>query len=438
MTRRNDRTCGVANRDVWHVNAIAPDGSLALRHHRDGRSTIVTAGYVAEHVELAYAMTVHAAQGRTADTGHLVVTTGLDRELLYVGMTRGRGSNHAWIVTEDFLHPEVGGGTITLADAIRAIVRQEPAVVSATEALRTDLDAADSLRVLGPIHDDLAADVTRRQTLSYLNHRFGASVAGDVADDPAGAALVALLRRAPAAGVEPMRLLAHASRGDLGGAESAAQVLAARTGRLLERLASGDVDPARLDHAPPGWEAPHGAVERYHQEIGNLMDERARTLGERAAADAPAWAVGQWGPVPTDPLARAEWARAAGALAAYRERWGTDLAPRELSESPPHPRSVAQWTDYQRLRRWLDLDRNDIADIAQTGPDADRNGTDDRTQTGPDLDANGIDDALDAALARLAGVQPGLPAGHHHDPVPAATPDLETGPAPARDLDFGP
>ena len=42
---------------------------------------------------------MHVAQGRTVDTAHLLVTETLSRQALYVGMTRGRQSNTAYVVT---------------------------------------------------------------------------------------------------------------------------------------------------------------------------------------------------------------------------------------------------------------------------------------------------------------------------------------------------
>jgi AAA domain len=48
---------------------------------------------------VAYAGNVFVAQGRTVDTTHLVVSEGMTRDLLYVGMTRGREENLAHVVT---------------------------------------------------------------------------------------------------------------------------------------------------------------------------------------------------------------------------------------------------------------------------------------------------------------------------------------------------
>ncbi len=70
-------------------------------HHRPD-VVVLPRYYVAEHVELGYAATVHRAQGRTVDTCHLVAAPGMAREHLYVGLTRGRDANHVYIDTD---HP---------------------------------------------------------------------------------------------------------------------------------------------------------------------------------------------------------------------------------------------------------------------------------------------------------------------------------------------
>ncbi|OYV74081.1 MAG: hypothetical protein B7Z74_02870, partial [Deltaproteobacteria bacterium 21-66-5] len=50
----------------------------------------LAADYVSEHVELAYACTVHGAQGDTTTRAHLVVDEHTGAASAYVGMTRGR------------------------------------------------------------------------------------------------------------------------------------------------------------------------------------------------------------------------------------------------------------------------------------------------------------------------------------------------------------
>ncbi len=417
VTRRNDRILGVENRDSWNVEHVAPDGSLAVRHATRGQSTILPAGYVTQHVELAYASTVHAAQGRTVETAHTVAAMGVDRELLYVAMTRGRDANHAYLVTEDFLHEELGGGHAEPADAFRTIVDQDPAVTSATEALRDELAAADSLATWGPIADDIDTAIVRRRTLAYLEHRYGSPVAHDVDADPAAGALVALLRRSITVGTDTDRMLATVCRAELTGAHSNAQVLAARVRGTLDGVAEHRLDRTRLPHPDQGWVVPEGPFERYRADVAEIIDSRTRTLADITTAEAPAWAVEQWGPVPGDPVARAKWTQAAGAVAAYRERWSTDATPDQLATQAPLARDVARWQHWHEIRPWLDLDAEDIA-RPQTGLDADR------TQAGPDRSRSSRMHRLDAALTELHAVRSGL---DHQPPVP----DRELGPAPA-------
>jgi hypothetical protein len=55
---------------------------------------------VRRHVELAYAATIHAVQGDTANSGHLVLGEHTGAAAAYVGMTRGRTNNTAHLVAD--------------------------------------------------------------------------------------------------------------------------------------------------------------------------------------------------------------------------------------------------------------------------------------------------------------------------------------------------
>ena len=102
MTRRNDRDLQVANRDTWTITGIDHDGTLSI-YNRDagGGSRTLPAAYVREHVELAYATTVHGAQGETTHTGHLLLGEHTPAAAAYVAMTRGRQNNVAHLVAEN-------------------------------------------------------------------------------------------------------------------------------------------------------------------------------------------------------------------------------------------------------------------------------------------------------------------------------------------------
>jgi hypothetical protein len=89
----------VRNGDRWTVRALRADGTAALAS-LDGRGRVtVPADYLAEHVALAYAVTVHKAQGLTVDRAVTIVDERTTLGHLYVGMTRGRRTNHALVTT---------------------------------------------------------------------------------------------------------------------------------------------------------------------------------------------------------------------------------------------------------------------------------------------------------------------------------------------------
>ena len=101
-TRRNDPHLGVANRQTWPVTHLGDDGSLRVNAgvNAPGRDRRLPAGYVHQHVELAYATTVHGAQGETVDRAHLVIGETTGAAAAYVGMTRGRENNTAHLVAD--------------------------------------------------------------------------------------------------------------------------------------------------------------------------------------------------------------------------------------------------------------------------------------------------------------------------------------------------
>jgi exodeoxyribonuclease V alpha subunit len=97
-TCRNDPDLGVANRQNWTVARIGEDGHLILRGR--GRDREIPAEYATRFVELAYATTVHGAQGETVEAAHVALGDTTGAAAAYVAMTRGRESNTAHLVAE--------------------------------------------------------------------------------------------------------------------------------------------------------------------------------------------------------------------------------------------------------------------------------------------------------------------------------------------------
>lgn len=105
VTRRNERNLTtdrgeiVRNRDTWVVRHVHQDGDVTAT----GRSGTVRlpADYVAEHLQLGYAQTSHASQGRTVDRSILVLDGPTDLPGIYVPLTRGRLSNDVYVAVSD-------------------------------------------------------------------------------------------------------------------------------------------------------------------------------------------------------------------------------------------------------------------------------------------------------------------------------------------------
>lgn len=90
----------VRNGNRWRVAGIdAATNRIAAERLTDKARVLFEGDYLREHVSLGYAVTVHAAQGVTADTAHAVFGETASRALAYVGLSRGRDTNHAYIYT---------------------------------------------------------------------------------------------------------------------------------------------------------------------------------------------------------------------------------------------------------------------------------------------------------------------------------------------------
>jgi hypothetical protein len=113
-TRRNNRQLAlgeshVRNGDRFRVLGPAPTGDGSgtagepglMVEDLNGRGrTSLPADYLAKYCEYGWASTIDSAQGATADVGLVLVRPGMDREHLYVAMTRGRHANHAYVTPD--------------------------------------------------------------------------------------------------------------------------------------------------------------------------------------------------------------------------------------------------------------------------------------------------------------------------------------------------
>jgi hypothetical protein len=357
------------NRDTYRVLATRPDGGLIVRTVRDGREVPgdtlrLPAEYVAGHVTLAYASTVHAAQGRTVDTCHTVATGNTSPEALYVGMTRGRGGNHAYVVTL-----AVPGDAPTGA-ALEAVHRSPRAVLAATfETAGPELSAlaeatkaatrVGQIRTPAELLADAAEIACAGRTVRWLDELAEAGQLTEsermaIAAEDGASKLALLLRRAEIAGHDPKQVLTDAvERHALNDARQITNVLHRR---ITDTTTLDPVDDSYREWVPtvddPQWAA-------YLNTLAAAADARRDELGQQVAAAPPQWAVEAFGEPPAEAESRAEWVERAGKVAAHRELVGNDDAEDALGPAPKpgQVEAYASWRSAWRALGRPDADR---------------------------------------------------------------------------------
>jgi len=324
----------LTNRDTLRITGLRGPDAEVRRQRLDGSWTgpfRVPRSYLARSAELAYAGNVHVAQGRTVDTAHLLVTEHLSRQALYVGMTRGREANTAHVVTGPTAppgHPACQQGTPE--SLLKDVLQRDDGDLSATEQIRQAQDWTGGTGHLlnlwsAAVRHSLYPDIDR-QIKARISHSEG----WRYEREHSRPVLQHQLRTAQLAGHDVGEIIDRITADPLDGARSVSSVLHGR----LQRLQL----PARADAVPWAQRTPPTAPPLAH-ELAAGLDQRRRELGQRALDNPEPWLTRHLGPPPgpqATPALRDDYARRAGAAAAYREARGiTD--PRQAVSFDPHP-----------------------------------------------------------------------------------------------------
>ena len=349
ITRKNDRRLRklrsgwVRNGDRWTVTDVRDVGSLVVRRQgkKYGGAVVLPADYVAEHVDLGYAITAHRAQCLTLDTSHVVVFDNTTRENLYVAMTRGREHNHAYVIvdTADDNHGASDGEDTTAKAVLLGVLANSGAEPSAHQMIKTEQDAWTSIAQLAAEYETIAAAAQRDRWASLIRSCSLTSEEADSAiESEAFGPLAAELRRAEANGHDIERLLpAAVARYGLDDAEDVAAVLRHRLalatitigtgrGRRPAKLIVGLI-PEALGPMAPDMRA---ALD----ERRDLIEQRASELAEDAVQTKSSW-VRRMGDRPADRHEGEHWDRAIVIIAAYRDRYGITSPNRSAAARRP-------------------------------------------------------------------------------------------------------
>ncbi|MGH9164245.1 MAG: hypothetical protein ACRDZW_01880, partial [Acidimicrobiales bacterium] len=334
-TRHNDRhlvtDCHrmVKNRDRWTVEALHRDGSLSV----SGRTGAVRlpADYVAHHLQLAYAETSHANQGRTVDRSLLYLDAPTGTAGIYVPLTRGRESNEAFVVLADEQTPgEVVAESLSRhwidrpAIAVRAERPQPdaPGDGDGRSKLEQPLDGADVRRLIERNVELERAMVTTRGELQVARHLVR-SISDDIVKLRASISndekRLATARRTIADFDRPVLRRRH--RVEVDGARAQLGWLPAEIERqrsLLSGLKAQEPDAAqRLADAKAAKETqPRYLAERAM--VRFQLDQDSRVRGERIGVRPPAVVVKHLGSKPQHGASAHLWSNAAGRLAQHR------------------------------------------------------------------------------------------------------------------------
>jgi conjugative relaxase-like TrwC/TraI family protein len=361
ITRKNNRTLAtgsgwVKNGDRWTITATHPDGTITVRRagKRGGGRLRLPANYVAEHVELAYAVTAYRAQGSTVDTAHaLVHSSQMTRETFYVAMTRGRDTNTCYVATDQAHleeHQQVPD-QVTATTILTGVLRHEGAQKSAHETITAELDVWAGISQLAAEYDTIAGTAQHDRFVALLGDSgLTAAQTRQVVAAESFGPLTAEFRRAEAHHHTLPTLLPRlvAARA-LDDADDIGAILRHRLRHVtLHRSGRSHSQPAPRLIAGLIPEATGEMTEEMRtalQERQQLIERRAITLAATAVHAGESWTT-PLGKPPTAPPQQRQWIQQVRVIAAYRDRYhitGTEPL-------GPEPNDANQRLDAERAK----------------------------------------------------------------------------------------
>jgi conjugative relaxase-like TrwC/TraI family protein len=281
---------------------LASTGSLVVQLD-DGRQAVLPRGYAEASTSLGYALTVFRSQGITVDHTFGLGGDSLYQEAGYTQLSRGRLSNNLYVASPENPRWEIGHHADDLAqrDALQSLV-------DALSQNREQTMARDRMPIWPTVtQEDLDAAFREHGTLGqWIADHAPADVTRQLAD--------AYLRPLDTSGAEQSQP----------GAEDDVKTLLAAQRRR------------------EAWVTAH----RTEIETWSRLDQDLRRheyrLGQAAGYSQPDHTTAALGSLPERITSVERWQSAAGAIEAYRSRWGVDGSD-ALGPEPLDPEQRAHW-----------------------------------------------------------------------------------------------
>jgi conjugative relaxase-like TrwC/TraI family protein len=310
LCRRNDYRLDVRNGTRGTITAVDPDRRSVTMRMTDDRSVTLPAEYLdAGHIAHAYASTVWKTQGATYDRALILGTDELYQERGYVAFSRGRASNHLYLVGgiepdrstthgPDHTQPDP-------ADLVAAALQRQT-----TQLLAIDQGCILDVRSL----DELVAEERRLAAVLATRPRDRSCELQSLTDRKAD--IEAELR--PLADrhneLADQRLKRKATKQEL----ATLQALISHAGHALDRLAGELAATAKHEAARQWFNRTHAPDARRLDDVSAAV-ERAVAERVRGYADQPPeYIVDRLGEPPVDQTKADAWARSASMIERYR------------------------------------------------------------------------------------------------------------------------
>ena len=377
ITRCNDRrlvagrTGWVRNGDRWIITKTLDDGSVTIRRagYRFGASIVLPTFYVAEHLDLGYAVTAHRAQGVTTDTSHILVTEATTRENLYVGLTRGRQHNHAWVATDqpdDLQH--TSNKATTARDVLETVLRNVGTEQSAHQVAQDEHEKWNRIDHLVAMHQEIYKAAIADRWASLIQHAgLTDQQAQQVQASDAYGPLCHELARMDSTRRSPEQALPLiVSSRPLDDVQDIAAVLYRRVEAVNNNPDTQRCQQTRQSYVlglvPQATGPIRDDMKTSLTQIEIALRQRSRELAQQAVHDHEPWLTAL-GPRPIDTQTASQWNQTLEAVAAYRERWGIGSAtPLGASSGDPD-----QQADAVRVRCVVTAARQAADTTAQGG-----------------------------------------------------------------------